>query len=114
MPASFGQGQQVQGQMDQIIRGKISILKQKVQETGMELDKCRQEQEAFSVEYYAFRESMNRTEALVAMHGESHQDCVRSKQENQLQKKQIQMKYTNLREVCMETYFDMNGWLHLG
>ena len=39
-------------------------LKVKVSETGAELDRIRQEQEAFSMEYYSFREMSGKFESM--------------------------------------------------
>ena len=55
------------------IKQQLVLLKQKVGETGAELDKCKSEQEQFSVEYYACRENSNRLTALQQQHGEQHQ-----------------------------------------
>ncbi len=57
----FGSGD---GELATQIRQQLELLKSKVTETGLELDRCRQEQEAFSVEYYSFRESSLRFENL--------------------------------------------------
>ena len=46
------------------IRQQIEQLKAKVGETGIELDRCRQEQEAFSVEYYTFRDNTAKFENM--------------------------------------------------
>ena len=47
------------------IRQTLENLKGKVSETGVELDRCRQEQEAFSVEYYTFKETNHKYEILL-------------------------------------------------
>ena len=52
-----GYGSSGEGEVASQIRQQIEVLKGKVAETGVELDRCRQEQEAFSVEYYTLRES---------------------------------------------------------
>jgi hypothetical protein len=46
------------------IRHQIELNKAKVSETGTELDRCRHEQEAFSVEYYTFRENNVKYESM--------------------------------------------------
>ena len=47
------------------IRQTIEKLKNNVTETNGELDRCKQDQEAFSVEYYSFREQNQRYEAML-------------------------------------------------
>lgn len=46
------------------IRQEIELLKSKVAETGSVLDKCRQEQEAFSMEYYTYKENNAKFESM--------------------------------------------------
>ena len=52
-----GSGSFSDGELVMEIRQQIEQLKAKVAETGAELDRCKQEQEAFSVEYYTFRDN---------------------------------------------------------
>lgn len=54
------------GELSNQIRQQIEILKGKVTETGLELDRCRQEQEAFSMEYYTFKENNAKFESMQA------------------------------------------------
>ena len=53
-----------EGEVASQIRQQIENLKGRVSETGMELDRCKQEQEGFSVEYYTFRESQTKVESM--------------------------------------------------
>ena len=53
-----------EGELASQIRQQIEILKGRVSETGVELDRCRQEQEAFSMEYYSFREMAQKCESM--------------------------------------------------
>ena len=53
-----------EGEVASQIRQQIENLKGRVSETGVELDRCRQEQEGFSVEYYTFRESQTKFESM--------------------------------------------------
>lgn len=46
------------------IRSEIELLKGKVTETGTVLDRCRQEQEAFSMEYYTYKENNAKFESM--------------------------------------------------
>ena len=53
-----------EGDIASQIRQHLSNLKVKVSETGAELDRIRQEQEAFSMEYYSFREMSGKFESM--------------------------------------------------
>lgn len=74
------------------IRQQIAVLKQKVHETGLELDRCRQEQEAFSVEYYTFRERNIQFESFVQTHGDQHPDAKKHKASKENMEKAIKQK----------------------
>ena len=74
------------------IRQQIAVLKQKVQETGQEMDVCKQEQEAFSVEYYTFRERNVQFESFVAQHGEQHPDVKKHRASKESMEKAIKQK----------------------
>ena len=78
------------------IREQITALKQRVQETGADLDKCRQEQEAFSVEYYTFKERDVQLSNFVAANGENHPDAKKHKAAKESMEKAIRQKYLNL------------------
>lgn len=60
-----GFGSPVGGDIGAQIRQTIEKLKNNVTETNSELDRCKQDQEAFSVEYYSFREQNQRYEAML-------------------------------------------------
>ena len=77
------------------IRQQLTLLKQKVGETGAELDKCRTEQEQFSVEYYSCRENSNRLQALQQQHGDQHQQVKALKAEKERMEKSIKAKVYN-------------------
>ena len=74
------------------IRQQIAVLKQKVQETGQEMDVCKQEQETFSVEYYTFRERNVQFESFVAQHGEQHPDVKKHRASTESMEKAIKQK----------------------
>ena len=74
------------------IRQQLVLLKQKVGETGTELDKCKTEQEQFSVEYYACRENSSRLTALQQQHGEQHQQVKALKTQKEAMEKSIRVK----------------------
>ncbi len=99
--AGFGADQQVGGEghnneLAAQIRQQIEILKGKVSETGMELDRCRQEQEAFSMEYYTFKENTAKLESMVAQYGEQNPETVRVKKQHEAMNKSIRTRYLNL------------------
>ncbi len=74
------------------VRQQIAVLKQKVQETGQHMDQCKQEQEAFSVEYYTFRERNVQFESFVAQHGEQHPDVKKHRTSKESMEKAIKDK----------------------
>jgi signal transducer and activator of transcription 5B len=78
------------------IRQQLVLLKQKVGETGAELDKCKTEQEQFSVEYYACRENSSRLTALQQQHGEQHQQVKALKTQKEAMEKSIRVKYSSM------------------
>ena len=79
-------------EIGQKIRQQLVLLKQKVGETGTELDKCKTEQEQFSVEYYACRENSSRLQALQQQHGEQHQQVKALKAQKEAMEKSIRVK----------------------
>ena len=54
------------------IRQQLALLKQKIGETGGELDRCKSEEEQYSVEYYACREHSSRYTNLQQQHGDQN------------------------------------------
>jgi len=78
------------------IRQTLENLKGKVSETGVELDRCRQEQEAFSVEYYTFKETNHKYEILLQQHGPQKPEVVQMKKQKEAMEKSIRNKYINL------------------
>lgn len=74
------------------IRQQIAVLKQKVQETGHDLDRCKQEQEAFSMEYYTFKERGSQLEQFVMQHGDQHPDVKKHKAQKESMEKNIKTK----------------------
>ena len=83
------------------IKQQLVLLKQKVGETGAELDKCKSEQEQFSVEYYACRENSNRLQALQQQHGEQHQQVKALKTQKETMEKSIRVKVWDYRRWWM-------------
>ena len=54
------------------IRQQLALLKQKIGETGGELDRCISELEQFLLEYYACREHSSRYTTLQHQHGDQN------------------------------------------
>ena len=54
-----------EGKLASQIRQQIEMLNGKISETGVELDRCKQDQENFKLEYYKFRESNAKFETMM-------------------------------------------------
>jgi len=78
------------------IRHQLSILQTKVNDTGIELDRCRQEQEAVTVEFYSFKEMEAKFDAMRTQNGEASMDVKKLKQQRDRMEQQIRQKYMNL------------------
>ena len=74
------------------IRQQIAMLKQRVNAAGGELDRCRQEQEAFSVEYNTFKERNVQFEQFILQNGDSHPDSKKLKANKETMEKAIKQK----------------------
>jgi len=85
-------GPSVDSEMSTHLRQKIAELKQRTLETGAELDRCKQDQEAFSVEYYTFRERNLQFETFVQQHGDQHPDVKKHKASKETMEKTIKQK----------------------
>lgn len=78
------------------IRQQITSLKQRVQETGLELDRCKQEQEAFSVEYYHLQEKNIQFQSFVQQNGEQHPDVKKYRATKEGMENATRQKYLSL------------------
>merc|ERR1712018_394743 len=78
------------------IRQKIEQLKASVTETSQELDRCKQEQEAFTIEYRSFQEQIRRYEAKVQQLGVQNAEVVQMRKQKEAIEKNIRQKYTNI------------------
>ena len=83
------------------IRSELGVLKQRVTETGLELERCRNNQEAFSVEYHMLREQIAGFNTFVEQNGEQHPDCKKHRAKKELLEKQI-------KEAVSEIYLKHN------
>lgn len=79
------------------IKQQLSVLKQRVTESGNQLDHCRQGQEAFFVEFYSYKERSSRYEALLQEHGEQNQNVARLKLEIDALNRSIKQKYGTMK-----------------
>ena len=86
------------------IRQQLVALKQKVTETGAELDACKTAQEQFSVEYYACRENSSRLQNLQQQHGEQHHQVKSLKAQKEEMEKNIRQKVTILDLIAFFIY----------
>jgi len=91
-----GFGSPVGGDIGAQIRQTIEKLKNNVTETNSELDRCKQDQEAFSVEYYSFREQNQRYEAMLQQNGPQKPEVVQMKKQKESATKTIQERFHNL------------------
>lgn len=78
------------------IKQQIGVLKQRIQGTGTELDRCRHEQEAFSMEYYHLQEKNVQYESLLQAHGEQHPDVKKFRATKEGLENATRQKYLNL------------------
>jgi len=96
MSSGSGFGSPVGGDIGAQIRQTIEKLKNNVTETNGELDRCKQDQEAFSVEYYSFREQNQRYEAMLQQSGPQKPEVVQMKKQKESATKTIQERFHNL------------------
>jgi len=85
-----------EGDIASQIRQHLSNLKVKVSETGAELDRIRQEQEAFSMEYYSFREMSGKFENMKQQLGEENPETKRLQKQHASTNNSIRTKYLSL------------------
>jgi len=78
------------------IRQQLASLKQKIGETGGELDRCKTEQEQFSVEYYACRENSGRLTSLQQQHGDQNPQVKALKAQKEAMEASIRTKYSSM------------------
>merc|ERR1712012_241582 len=78
------------------IRQQLALLKQKIGETGGELDRCKSEQEQFSVEYYACREHSSRYTNLRQQHGDQNTQVKALKAQKEAMEASIRNKYSSM------------------
>jgi len=78
------------------IRQQLALLKQKIGETGGELDRCKSEQEQFSVEYYACREHSSRYTNLQQQHGDQNTQVKALKAQKEAMEASIRNKYSSM------------------
>jgi len=88
------------------IRQQIEVLKGKIHETSVELDRCKQEQEVFSGDYFLFRENKAKFDSMQQQLG-SEQEVQKIKKQQDAMNKSIQAKYyslTNQRSALMNAF----------
>jgi len=92
----LGTSNPVEQSLEQQIRQKLSLLKQKVAETGQELESCKQEQEAVTMEIYSFKENDAKYEQLKLHNGEANADVKKLKAGRDKLELGIKQKFNNL------------------
>ena len=76
------------------IRQQLAMMKQKIGETGGELDRCKNEQEQFSVEYYDCRVNSSRLTNLQQQYGDQNQEVKALKAQKEAMETSIRNKVT--------------------
>jgi len=74
-----GMGSPVEQSLEQQIRQNIDLLKQKVNQTGEELEHCKQVQESLTMDICHFKENTAKWEQLKGQQGEAHPDVKKHK-----------------------------------
>jgi len=92
----MGTNNPVKQSLEQQIRQKLSLLKQRVGETGLELENCNHEQESVTMEIYSFKENDAKYEQLKLQNGEAHADVKKWKVNRDKMELGIKQKFTNL------------------
>merc|ERR1719210_1053565 len=78
------------------IRQQLAIMKQKIGETGGELDRCKNELEQFSVEYYDWRVNSSRLTNLQQQYGDQNQEVKALKAQKEAMETSIRNKYSSM------------------
>jgi len=91
-----GTGNPVEQSLEQQIRQKLSLLKQKVAETGSELERCKHEQEAVTTDIYTFKETDAKYEQLKQQNGEAHTEVKKWKVSRDKMELGIKQKFNRL------------------
>lgn len=92
------------------IRQRIAYLRQKVQETGEDLNRCKQELEAFSLEFYNCKQNQSRHEALLKQHGDLHPDVKTLKSIKEGLEVSVRQKVRFFPDERESTKIDLYGW----
>jgi len=93
---ALGTNNPVEQSLEQQIRQKLSVLKQRVAETGLELERCKHEQEAVTMEIYTFKENDAKYEQLKLQNGEAHADVKKWKISRDKMELGIKQKFSSL------------------
>jgi len=86
----------IEQSLEQVIRQKLTMLKQRVAETGSELERCKHEQEAVTMEIYSFKENGAKYDQLKLQHGEAHAEVKKWKANRDKMQAGIEQKYSKL------------------
>jgi len=91
-----GTNNPVEQSLEQQIRQKLSLLKQKVAETGSELERCKHEQEAVTMEIYTFKENDAKYDQYKLQNGEANSDVKKLKINRDKMELGIKQKFSRL------------------
>jgi len=89
-----------EGKLSTQIRQQIEILNGKIAETGVDLDRCKQDQENFRLEYYKSRESNAKFQSMEEQLGPQNPEVKKQKQQLDAMNNSIRTKYINLTDQC--------------
>jgi len=85
-----------EGDIASQIRQHLSTLRTKISECGAELDRIRQEQEAFSMEYYTFKEMDGKVQNMKQQLGEENPETKRLVKQHTSMNNSIRTRYISL------------------
>jgi len=88
--------------VDMQIKQQIKFLQSQYNETSMELDRCKQEQEAFSVTYHTFLENEAKQKQMAIQLGDKNPDVVQNRKELDKMKQAMTEKYHMLNNQRMD------------
>lgn len=93
---AMGSSNLLEQSLEQQIRQKLSLLKQRVAETGSELERCKHEQEAVTMEIYSFKETNAKYDQIKLQHGEAHAEVKKWKINRDKMELGIKQKFNKL------------------
>ena len=102
-----------EGDMGEEIRSQLTILKQRVTETGLELERCRQVHEAFTADYFTAKEQAYSFNNFVQQNGENHPDVKKFRAKKDIFEKHVREKVKTKQKNPREFIRSYNLYLSL-